>query len=68
MKYCVFAIVSRMGLKYQITTGPGLRAGQSVTSKSIRETEAFFKNLVTVTDKGMKEHIRLTYGITGIWS
>lgn len=38
-----------------------------LTSKGIQETEAFFKNLVTVTDNGMKEHIHLNYGITGIW-
>ena len=38
-----------------------------LTSKAIRETEAFFKNLVKVTDKGMKEHIELTYGLASIW-
>ena len=38
-----------------------------LTSKVIQETEAFFKNLVKVTDRGMKEHIELTYGITGFW-
>jgi len=38
-----------------------------LTSKSIQETEVFFKNLVKVTDKGMKTHIELTYGLTNIW-
>ncbi len=31
-----------------------------LTSKVIRETEAFFKNLVNVTDSGMEAHINLT--------
>lgn len=38
-----------------------------LTSKVIQKTEAFFKNLVKVTDRGMKEHIELTYGLTGFW-
>ena len=38
-----------------------------LTSKAIQETEAFFKKLVNVTDRGMKEHIELTYGLTSIW-
>ncbi len=38
-----------------------------LTSKAIQETEAFFKNLVKVTDKGMKEHIKDTYKLTNIW-
>ena len=38
-----------------------------LTSKAIQETEAFFKNLVTVTDRGMKAHIESTYGLTSIW-
>lgn len=38
-----------------------------LTSKVIQEIEAFFKNLVNVTDTGMTAHINLTYGITGIW-
>lgn len=50
---------------YDWTRSPG--GTVRLTSKSIRETEAFFKNLVTVTDKGMKEHIHLNYGIIGIW-
>ena len=38
-----------------------------LTSKAIQETAAFFKNLVKVTDKGMKVHVELTYGLTGFW-
>ena len=38
-----------------------------LTSKAIQETEAFFKNLVNVTDKGMKAHILLTYKPASIW-
>ena len=38
-----------------------------LTNKAIQETETFFKNLVKVTDKGMKAHIELTYGLTGFW-
>lgn len=38
-----------------------------LTSKAIQETEAFFRNLVKVTDNGMKAHIELTYGLTGFW-
>ena len=38
-----------------------------LTSKAILETEAFFKNLVKVTNKGMKTHIESTYGLTSIW-
>lgn len=38
-----------------------------LTSKVIQETEAFFRNLVKVTDRGMKEHIELTYGLSGFW-
>ena len=38
-----------------------------LTSKAIQETEAFFKNLVKVTDKGMKAHIESTYGLANIW-
>ena len=38
-----------------------------LTSKAIRETATFFKNLVKVTDRGMKEHIELTYGLASIW-
>ena len=38
-----------------------------LTSKVIQETEAFFKNLVKVTDTGMKAHLNLTYGISNIW-
>lgn len=38
-----------------------------LTSKAIQETEAFFKNLVNVTDKGMKTNIDQTYGLPRIW-
>ena len=38
-----------------------------LTSKAIQETEAFFKNLVNVTDAGMKTHIESTYGLANIW-
>ncbi len=42
------------------------RRGQ-LTSKAIQETEMFFRKLVKITDKGMKKHILLTYGLTGFW-
>ena len=38
-----------------------------LTGKVIQETEAFFKNLVNITDSGMKAHIELTYGLADIW-
>ena len=38
-----------------------------LTSEAIRDTEAFFRNLVHVTDRGMKAHIELTYRITSLW-
>lgn len=38
-----------------------------LTSKAIQDTEVFFKNLVKVTDNGMKAHIELTYGLPDIW-
>ena len=38
-----------------------------LTSKVIQEIEAFFKNLVDVTDTGMAAHIHLIYEISGIW-
>ena len=38
-----------------------------LTSKVIQEIEVFFKNLVNVTDSGMKVHINQTYGISNIW-
>ena len=38
-----------------------------LTSKAIQEIEAFFKNLVKVTDNGMKTHIESTYGFANIW-
>lgn len=47
------------------TQSPGGRV--RLTSEAIRETEAFFRNLVNVTDNGMKAHIGLTYGIANVW-
>jgi hypothetical protein len=38
-----------------------------LTSEAIRDTEAFLKNLVNVTDIGMKTHILLTYGVATDW-
>ena len=38
-----------------------------LTSKAIQEVEAFFKNLVKVTDNGMKVHIESTYELSNIW-
>ena len=38
-----------------------------LTGKAIQKTDAFFKNLVKVTDRGMKTHIESTYGLTSIW-
>ena len=38
-----------------------------LTSKAIQEAEAFFKNLVKVTDNGMKAYIESIYGLTGFW-
>ena len=38
-----------------------------LTSKAIQEVEAFFKNLVEVTDRGMKAYIESTYGLVSIW-
>lgn len=50
---------------YNWTQSPSGRV--RLTSKTIQETEAFFKNLVNATDRGMKAHIESTYGLTGIW-
>ena len=50
---------------YNWTESPSGKA--RLTSKAIQETEAFFKNLVKVTDSGMKAHIELTYGLSSIW-
>ena len=38
-----------------------------LTSKAIQDIEAFFKNLVNVTDKGMGAHIIQTYKLPNIW-
>lgn len=50
---------------YNWTQSPSGRV--RLTSKAIQDTEAFFKNLVNVTDKGMKTHIESTYNLTNIW-
>ena len=50
---------------YNWTQSPSGRV--RLTSKAIQETEAFFKNLVNVTDRGMKAHIESTYGLANIW-
>ena len=50
---------------YDWTQSPSGRV--RLTSKVVQETEAFFKNLVDVTDSGMKAHINQTYGISNIW-
>ena len=44
-----------------------LSRGGQLTSKAIQETETFFKNLLNVTDRSMKEHIESTYGLASIW-
>ena len=38
-----------------------------LTSQAVQETETFFRNLVKVTDRGMKAHIELTYKLANIW-
>lgn len=38
-----------------------------LTGRGIQEIEAFFRNLVKATDKGMKAHILQTYGIATVW-
>ena len=50
---------------YNWTESPSGRI--RLTSKAIQETETFFKNLVKVTDNGMKAHIESTYGLASIW-
>ncbi len=50
---------------YNWTESPSGKA--RLTSKAIQETAAFFKNLVKVTDNGMKTHIESTYGLSSIW-
>ena len=50
---------------YNWTQSPNGRV--RLTSKAIQDTEAFFKNLVKVTDRGMKAYIESTYGLTSIW-
>ena len=50
---------------YNWTESPSGRS--RLTSKAIQETEAFFKNLVKVTDRGMKVHIESIYGFANVW-
>ena len=50
---------------YNWTESPSGRI--RLTSKAIQETETFFRNLVKVTDRGMKAHIESTYGLTSVW-
>ncbi len=38
-----------------------------LTLRVIEETEAFFANLVSVTDSGMRQHIQGSYGRTLAW-
>ena len=38
-----------------------------LTSEAIRDTEAFFRNLVNATDYGMKMNIEGTFGIASFW-
>jgi hypothetical protein len=38
-----------------------------LTNWGIHETKDFFKNLVNVTDRGMKAYIESIYGFTGFW-
>ena len=38
-----------------------------LTSKTLRDVEAFFNNLVHATDKGLKQHINQTYGLAIPW-
>ena len=50
---------------YNWTASPSGRV--RLTSKAVQETAAFFKNLVKVTDKGMKAHIESTYSLRNFW-
>jgi hypothetical protein len=50
---------------YNWTQSPSGRV--RLTSKAILETAAFFRNLVKVTDSGMKAHIESTYKPASIW-
>ena len=50
---------------YDWTQSPSGRV--RLTSKAIQEIEAFFKNLVNITDSGMKAHIKSTYKLANIW-
>jgi len=50
---------------YNWTQSPSGRV--RLTSKAVQDIEVFFKNLVTVTDSGMKTHIESIYGLANIW-
>ena len=50
---------------YDWTQSPSGRV--LLTGKAIQETGTFFKNLVKLTDSGMKAHIEATYKLTNIW-
>ena len=50
---------------YNWTQSPSGRV--RLTSKTIQETGTFFKNLVNITDSGMKAHIEATYKLASIW-
>ncbi len=43
------------------------RGNLRLTKTSIRDVEFFFNNLVRITDRGVKDHIHLTYAISAIW-
>ncbi|HBE21401.1 MAG TPA: hypothetical protein DEG17_23540 [Cyanobacteria bacterium UBA11149] len=38
-----------------------------LTAKAIKDIEAFFRYLVYVTDRGMKQHIQTSYSIVVLW-
>ena len=50
---------------YNWTQSPSGRV--RLTGKAIKETGTFFKNLVNITDSGMKAYIEATYKLTSIW-
>jgi hypothetical protein len=44
------------------------RAGQPrLTAESLRMVSALFSHLVSVTDRGLDGHIRITYGLSRVW-
>jgi hypothetical protein len=38
-----------------------------LTSQALQDTEAFFKNLVERTERGMKQHLNMIYGVALTW-